>query len=109
MATRGVADAESAAHAEAAQDAGQVAAEVAPSVRRIGPGATAVAPRFHRQATPPRQTADDVIPQAAVEPGGVRENQRRIRARPFPKSEIEAVDIDDAQLRTFLGGAEVHW
>jgi hypothetical protein len=38
----------------------------------------------------------------------VGENQRRVRARPFPKSEIEAVHIDDAELRIFFGGSKVH-
>jgi hypothetical protein len=38
----------------------------------------------------------------------MREDQRRIRARPFPDGQIEAVNIDDAQFGVFLGGSQAH-
>src|SRR4051794_26296756 len=94
-------DSDRIANAEVVRDGGEIAAPIAPVRRRRGLAAATVPARIHCKAAAPRQSANDAIPAARVKAGGMREEECRSVARPFPYGDLFAVGRDDVQ----FGGA----
>jgi len=76
-----------------------------PVIRRRRLAAAAVTARFDSDAVPSRKSANHLVPDAAVKTGGVRKQERRIGARPFPHGEAKPAGFAIGQVwRRRAGG-----